>query len=105
MPNTAAACLVTQLLPISINPGNMNLGAKFVFVFFAPSVYLSMYLYFCFLEMKGPSYLVLETMFQKGLPARVFGDYNCEIEIATTTEEGILEEPEAIVRHDGLSKV
>jgi hypothetical protein len=60
MSNTAAACLVTKLVPILINPGNANLGAKIAFIFFAPSVSLSIYLYFCFPEMKGRSYLELD---------------------------------------------
>ncbi|KAF7676726.1 maltose permease [Alternaria burnsii] len=65
MSNTAAACLVTQLVPILINPSNANLGAKAAYVFFAPSVPLSIYMYFCFPQMKGRSYLELKKRFQE----------------------------------------
>jgi hypothetical protein len=95
MSNTAAACLVTQLVPVLINPGNANLGAKVAFVFFARSVPLPIYLYFCFPEMKGHRYLELEMMFQKGQPARRFKDYKCEV-------EG-LEKPVTIVHDVGLN--
>ena len=105
MSNMAATCLVTQLVPILINPGNANLGAKVAFIFFAPSVPLSIYMYFCFPEMKGRSYLELETMFQKGLPARSFKNFKCEIEVAAITEDGDLEKPVAIVHDEDLSKV
>ncbi|KAK1727034.1 maltose permease [Colletotrichum acutatum] len=80
MSNTAAACLVTQLMPFLINPSNANLGGKVAFVFFGPSLLCSIYLYFCFPEMKGRSYLELENMFQKRLPTREFKNYRSEIE-------------------------
>ncbi|KAJ0304906.1 hypothetical protein COL516b_005687 [Colletotrichum fioriniae] len=80
MSNTAAACLVTQLMPFLINPSNANLGGKVAFVFFGPSLLCSIYLYFCFPEMKGRSYLELENMFQKRLPTREFKNYHSEIE-------------------------
>ncbi|KAK6209919.1 maltose permease [Colletotrichum tabaci] len=80
MSNTSAACLVTQLVPILINPGNANLGGKVAFVFFGPALLCAVYLYFCFPEMKGRSYLELENMFQKGVPGRKFKEYHCEIE-------------------------
>jgi hypothetical protein len=44
-------------------------------------------------------------MFQKGLPARTFKDYKCEVEVATTIKNGCLEKPVAIVHEEGLSKV
>ena len=62
-------------------------------------------MYFCFPEMKGRSYLELETMFQKGLPARSFKNFKCEIEVAAITEDGDLEKPVAIVHDEDLSKV
>ncbi len=36
--------------------------------------------------MKGRSYLDLEDMFQRGIPARKFKDYNCEIMIVSAPE-------------------
>ncbi|KAL0932293.1 maltose permease [Colletotrichum truncatum] len=80
MSNTAAGCLVTQLIPYLINPSNANLGGKVAFVFFAPSLICAVYLFFCFPEMKGRSYLELEDMFQKKIPAREFENYRCEVE-------------------------
>lgn len=105
MSNTAAACLVTQLVPILVNPSNANLGAKVAFVFFAPSVFLSIYLFLCFPEMKGRSYLELEDMFQKKIPARAFKNYRCEIEVVCTTEKGGEEKAVAIIHDEGLTKV
>lgn len=96
MSNTSAGCLVTQLIPFLINPSNANLGGKVAFVFFAPSLICSVYLFFCFPEMKGRSYLELEDMFQKGLPARKFKDYKCEVE----TVEGKDGEKVAVVLKD-----
>lgn len=105
MSNTAAACLVTQLVPILVNPSNANLGAKVAFVFFAPSVILSIYLFLCFPEMKGRSYLELEDMFQKKIPARAFKNYRCEIEVVCTTEKGGEEKAVAIIHDEGFTKV
>ncbi|KAI8290481.1 General alpha-glucoside permease [Colletotrichum sp. SAR11_57] len=96
MSNTSAGCLVTQLIPFLINPSNANLGGKVAFVFFAPSLICSVYLFFCFPEMKGRSYLELEDMFQKGVPARKFKDYKCEVE----TVEGKDGEKVAVVLKD-----
>ncbi|KAF5501396.1 General alpha-glucoside permease [Colletotrichum siamense] len=96
MSNTSAGCLVTQLIPFLINPSNANLGGKVAFVFFAPSLICSVYLFFCFPEMKGRSYLELEDMFQKGVPARQFKDYKCEVE----TVEGKDGEKVAVVLKD-----
>ncbi len=81
MVTTGSSCLVSQVTPLLINPSNANLGAKIAFVFFAPSVLMCIYLYFCFPEMKGRSYLELEEMFQKGVPARQFRNYKCDIQI------------------------
>lgn len=105
MSNTAAACLVTQLVPILVNPGDANLGAKVAFVFFAPSVFLSIYLFFCFPEMKGRSYLELEDMFQKRLPARAFKSYHCEVVVVSATEDGGTEKAVAVIHDEGLAKV
>ena len=68
-------------MPFLINPGNANLDGKITFVFFAPSVLMSIYLYFCFPEMKGRTYLELEEMFQAKLPARQFSKHVCQSNI------------------------
>ncbi|KAK7424345.1 hypothetical protein QQX98_000613 [Neonectria punicea] len=81
MSNTAAGTLIGMVLPILINPGQANLGGKVAFVFFGASVPFSMYLYFYFPEMKGRSYLELEEMFQKKVPARQFKNYRVDVEI------------------------
>jgi len=39
---------------------------------------MSIYLYFCFPEMKGRTYLELEEMFQARLPAREFSKHVCQ---------------------------
>ena len=83
MCTTASLCLVSQVTPLLINPTNANLGAKVAFVFFALSAPLCVYMFFCFPEMKGRTYLELEDMFQKKVPARQFKSYKCDIALAT----------------------
>ncbi|KAH6996941.1 maltose permease [Ilyonectria destructans] len=80
MCNTSAATLVGMVLPILINPGQANLGGKVAFVFFAASLPFAVYFFFCLPEMKGRSYLELEDMFQKKVPARQFKNYRVEME-------------------------
>ncbi|KAM5343609.1 hypothetical protein ACJ41O_012146 [Fusarium nematophilum] len=81
MANTSAATLIGMVLPILINPGQANLGGKVTFVFFAPSVFFSLYFYFYLPEMKGRSYLELEEMFQKKIPAREFKNYRVGVHV------------------------
>ncbi len=80
MATTFSSTLVSQVTPILINPSSANLGAKIAFVFFGPSFLMCIYLYFCFPEMKGRSYLELEEMFQKRIPARQFKNYKCDVQ-------------------------
>ncbi|KAH8765046.1 maltose permease [Diaporthe sp. PMI_573] len=87
MSNTAAACLVGQIVPILINSGNANLGAKVAFVFFGPSLLFSVYLYLCFPEMKGRSCLELEEMFQKNVPTKDFTSYSCVVDLVDVDGE------------------
>ncbi|KAJ4249856.1 hypothetical protein NW762_012199 [Fusarium torreyae] len=92
MCTTASLCLINQITPLLINPTNANLGAKVAFVFFGLSVPLCIYLYFCFPEMKGRSYLELEEMFQNKVPARQFKDYKCTVKIQSNEKnENIVE--------------
>ncbi|KAL2105088.1 hypothetical protein VUR80DRAFT_9011 [Thermomyces stellatus] len=77
MSATAVSCLVLQVLPYLINTDELNLGAKVCFVFFAFSVPVCVYLYFCLPEMKGRTYLELQEMFQNRVPARKFRTYQC----------------------------
>ncbi|KIW64073.1 hypothetical protein PV04_09031 [Phialophora macrospora] len=83
---TASLCLVSQITPLLINPSNANLGAKVAFVFFGLSAPLCVYMFFCLPEMKGRSYLELEEMFQKKIPARQFKHYKTEVKIVTAEE-------------------
>lgn len=79
MSATAVSCMVLQVMPLLINPGNANLGGKICMVFFfPPSVLVCIYLYFYFPEMKGRTYLELEEMFQQRVPARKFKGYVCQ---------------------------
>ncbi|KAI1504748.1 general substrate transporter [Biscogniauxia marginata] len=77
MSATAVSCAVLQAMPYLINPDQANLGGKICFVFFAPSVPMCVYLYFCLPEMKGRNYVELEEMFQNRVPARKFKGYVC----------------------------
>ncbi|PLB46475.1 maltose permease [Aspergillus steynii IBT 23096] len=78
MANTAFGTLTGMVLPILINPGQANLGGKVAFIFFAPSVFFCVYFFFCLPEMKGRSYLELEELFQRKVPARKFKEYPTE---------------------------
>ncbi|CZR68320.1 related to MFS alpha-glucoside transporter [Phialocephala subalpina] len=93
---TLSATLVSQVIPILINPSSANLGAKIAFVFFAPSLIICIYLYFCFPEMKGRSYLELEEMFQKRIPARQFKNYISDAHVDSLH----IDEKEVSVVHD-----
>ncbi|KAF7186976.1 Major facilitator-type transporter ecdC [Pseudocercospora fuligena] len=100
MTATAVSCLVLQVMPYLLNKDEANLGGKICFVFFAPSVLMCVYLYYCFPEMKGRNYLELEEMFQERLPARKFKDYVCaaNIELAEVmnTKSAVIEQVEVI---------
>ncbi|KAI6353830.1 hypothetical protein MCOR25_008876 [Pyricularia grisea] len=54
MSATAVSCAILQVMLYLINPDQANLGGKICFAFFAPSVPICLYLYFCLPEMKGP---------------------------------------------------
>jgi hypothetical protein len=73
-------------MTLLINPTNANLGANIAFIFLGTAYSIYVYLFSCFPEMKGRSYLDLEDMFQRGIPARKFKDYNCEIMIVSAPE-------------------
>ncbi|KEZ39575.1 hypothetical protein SAPIO_CDS9481 [Scedosporium apiospermum] len=75
---TAASCLVLQVMPYLINTDQLNLGAKICFIFFAFSVPMCVYLYFCLPELKGRTYLEIQEMFQERVPARKFKTYQCQ---------------------------
>ncbi|KAK9316485.1 general substrate transporter [Lipomyces starkeyi] len=84
---------VVLVLPYLMNTDKANLGGKTAFVFFGPSVPCCIYLYFCLPEMKGRNVAELEEMYQKQLPARKFGGYQCDV----TSMEGVatvIKEPE-----------
>ncbi|KAI0593541.1 general substrate transporter [Biscogniauxia sp. FL1348] len=93
MTATAVSCAVLQAMPYLINPDQANLGGKICFVFFAPSVPMCVYLYFCLPEMKGRNYVELEEMFQNRVPARKFKGYVCyganELTKTVTETKGI----------------
>jgi MFS transporter, SP family, general alpha glucoside:H+ symporter len=101
MAATAVSCAVLQALPYMINTDKANLGGKVCFVFFAPSVPMCVYLYFCLPEMKGRNYVELKEMFQNKVPARQFRHYVChdahELPEATTEVKGGAVEQREIV--------
>lgn len=83
-----------------INPTEANLGSKVTFVFFALSLPFCIYFYFCLPEMKGRSYLELEEMFQKRIPARKFKSYTCDVQIISEENDkkvvGIVDDKETV---------
>ncbi|KAL5690455.1 hypothetical protein EMGR_007823 [Emarellia grisea] len=76
---TISSTVVYQLMPILINSEKANLGGKIVFVFFAPSVPLCFYLFFCLPETRGRSFAELEEMFQARVPSRKFKSYQTSL--------------------------
>ncbi|KAI0123760.1 maltose permease [Xylariales sp. AK1849] len=90
MTATVVSRAVIQAMLYLINTDQANLGGKICFVFFAPSVLMSVYLYFCLLEMKGRSYAELEEMFQNRVLARKFKGYVCHgaRELSNAVKEG-----------------
>ncbi|KAH6985905.1 general substrate transporter [Ilyonectria sp. MPI-CAGE-AT-0026] len=71
----ASSCLILQIMPYLFNPDQADLGGKICFVFFAMTVPVCIYFYFCLPEMKGRSYVEIEEMFQKRVAARKFKSY------------------------------
>ena len=87
MLGTAVGTMYVMVTPLLVNPGNANLGGKVAFVFFGPAFPTAIFLYFYFPEMKGRSYLELEEMFQKKVPARKFKKHVCNIDVVEDTKE------------------
>uniref|UniRef100_A0A8H7TW80 Major facilitator superfamily (MFS) profile domain-containing protein n=1 Tax=Bionectria ochroleuca TaxID=29856 RepID=A0A8H7TW80_BIOOC len=92
MSATAVSCLVLQVMPYMINSDELNMGGKICFVFFAFSVPMCVYLYFCLPEMKGRNYAEIQEMFEKGVPARQFKHYKCQVDEAIAHKKYELEE-------------
>ncbi|KAF7558170.1 hypothetical protein G7Z17_g107 [Cylindrodendrum hubeiense] len=80
MAATAVSCMVLQVMPYLINSDELNLGGKICFIFFAFSVPMCVYLYYCLPEMKGRNYAEIQEMFDKRIPARQFKDYVCNVQ-------------------------
>ncbi|KAM5351206.1 hypothetical protein ACJ41O_003929 [Fusarium nematophilum] len=96
MAATAVSCLVLQVMPYLINSDELNLGGKICFIFFAFSVPMCVYLYFCLPEMKGRNYAEIQEMFDKNVPARKFKTYECNLGDEVMAKRIELEE-----RHEG----
>ncbi|KAJ9144579.1 Maltose permease [Pleurostoma richardsiae] len=93
MSATAVSCMVLQVMPYLINTDEANLGGKICFVFFGLSFPMCFYLYFCLPEMKGRSFVEIQEMFHRGVPARKFGTYVCQVtEDVTLAAHGKQEE-------------
>ncbi|KAH7123244.1 general substrate transporter [Dactylonectria estremocensis] len=80
MSATAVSCMVLQVMPYLINSDELNLGGKICFIFFAFSVPMCIYLYYCLPEMKGRNYAEIQEMFDKRIPARQFKTYVCNVQ-------------------------
>ncbi|UPK89264.1 hypothetical protein LCI18_000199 [Fusarium solani-melongenae] len=92
MSATAVSCLVLQVMPYLINSDELNLGGKICFIFFAFSVPMCVYLYFCLPEMKGRNYAEIQELFDKKVPARQFKDYQCNLGDAVVAKRIELED-------------
>jgi MFS transporter, SP family, general alpha glucoside:H+ symporter len=79
MISTAVSCLITQVMPYLLNTDQANLGGKISFVFFATSLPMCIYLYFCLPELKGRNYAEVQEMFENKVPARKFKSYVAEV--------------------------
>ncbi|KAF4986168.1 hypothetical protein FDECE_16092 [Fusarium decemcellulare] len=92
MSATAVSCLVLQVMPYLINSDQLNLGGKICFIFFAFSVPMCVYLYFCLPEMKGRNYAEIQELFDKNVPARKFKTYQCNLGDAVVAKKIELED-------------
>ncbi|KAH8667723.1 general substrate transporter [Ilyonectria robusta] len=92
MAATAVSCMVLQVMPYLINSDQLNLGGKICFIFFAFSVPMCVYLYYCLPEMKGRNYAEIQEMFDKRIPARQFKGYVCSVQDEVVAKRIELEE-------------
>lgn len=100
---TISSTVVYQLMPILINSDKANIGGKIAFVFFAPSVPMCFYLFFCLPETTGRSFDELEELFQARVSARKFKGYQTELNPAAAVLQSKQERRIPTVRHTSLN--
>jgi hypothetical protein len=88
MTSTAISCLITQVMPYLLNTDKANLGGKISFVFFATSLPMCVYLFFCLPELKGRNYAEVQEMFESKVPARQFKKHVTVVEQAAVQGKG-----------------
>ena len=91
MASTAISCLITQVMPYLLNADQANIGGKISFVFFATSVPMCAYLYFCLPELKGRNYAEVQEMFEDKVPTRKFKTHVTEVQRVGAQNKGLSE--------------
>ncbi|KAL2214751.1 general substrate transporter [Sarocladium strictum] len=89
MSSTAVSCLISQVMPYLLNTDKANLGGKISFVFFATSLPMCTYLYFCLPELKGRNYAEVQEMFETKVPTRQFKKHVTVVEQAAAPTKGM----------------
>lgn len=73
MTNGLSSCIWTFALPYAINPDQGNMGGKIAFVFGGTLVFSTVFIYFFIPETKGRTYIEIDELWARRVPARKFG--------------------------------
>jgi hypothetical protein len=84
MMNGLSSCIWSFSLPYAINPDQGNLGGKIAFVFGAVLVFATIFIYFFVPETKGRTYIEIDDLWSRGIPARKFA----ATQITTVVDSG-----------------
>jgi hypothetical protein len=79
MMNGLSACIWGFALPYAINPDQGNLGGKIAYIFGAILVFAVVYLFFMLPETKNRSYVEIDELWTRGVPARKFETTRLEL--------------------------
>lgn len=69
------ALLLSSVFPYFINPDELNLGGKVMFLFVAAELVILLVLFFVQPETKNRTYSDIETLYASKIPARKFSQY------------------------------
>ncbi|KAJ5117138.1 uncharacterized protein N7443_003048 [Penicillium atrosanguineum] len=71
------AWLTTFTAPYFINPGSLNWGPKYGYIWFPSCLISATFIFFFLPEVKGRTLEEIDEMFEQRLPARKFASYKC----------------------------
>jgi len=101
------AWLATFTAPYFINPGSLNWGPKYGYIWFPSGLIAAVFTFFYLPETKDRTLEEIDEMFEAGVPARKFRGYQCAIsEIARAKivgDDEVLDSEKAVM--DGTVEV